>query len=177
MIKSPEAKERKRIYNRERRKRLNADPVWREKELARKRKYNAEHKEQRHQYYLAHKAETRARQLKYKKEHPEEWKAHQKKWRDAHLSECRALQHFWRLERDELHRRDPEAYAKHRARKRGYVQAKRGDKYKPHLKMRIPDWACKGQDIIDYRSQFLRDNRTLEQKAYAKDLYRERYAK
>ena len=38
MIKSPEAKERKRIRERERRKRLNADHEWRAKEIARMKK-------------------------------------------------------------------------------------------------------------------------------------------
>ena len=155
MIKSPEAKERKRIRERARRKRLNADPVWRAKENARMKKSFE----------------------KWKANHPTEYKAAQKKWRDAHKSECRALVYFWRLERDELYRHNPEAYAKHRARKREYCQARRGDKYKPCFATRIPDWACKGQDIVDYHSQFLRDNITAEQVAFVKELYRERYEK
>lgn len=155
MIKSPEAKERKRIRDRERRKRLNADPVWRAKENARIKKCFE----------------------RWKANHPLKYKAAQKKWRDAHKSESRALQYFWRLERDELYRTNPEAYAKHRARRREYAQSKRGDKYKPQLGTRIPDWACKGQDLVDYRSQFLRENITAEQLAFVKELYRERYAK
>ena len=75
---------------------------------------------------------------------------------------------------------DADLYAKGRAYNR-MLKAKRtilrGGVYRPHFGYRIPDWACKGQDLVDYHSQFLRDNITEEQVAFVKELYRERNAK
>ena len=75
---------------------------------------------------------------------------------------------------------DADLYAKGRAYNR-MLKAKsiilRGGVYRPRFGNRIPDWACKGQDLVDYHSQFLRDNITVEQIAFVKELYRERCAK
>ena len=75
---------------------------------------------------------------------------------------------------------DADLYAKGRAYNR-MLKAKRtilrGGVYRPHFGYRIPDWACKGQDLVDYHSQFLRDNITVEQIAFVKELYRERCEK
>ena len=75
---------------------------------------------------------------------------------------------------------DADLYAKGRAYNR-MLKAKRiilrGGVYRPRFSCRIPDFAVKGQDIVDYHSQFLSDNITEEQVAFAKELYRERNAK
>lgn len=75
---------------------------------------------------------------------------------------------------------DSDLYAKARAYNR-MLKAKRiilrGGVYRPRFSCRIPDFAVKGQDIVDYHSQFLSDNITEEQVAFAKELYRERNAK
>ena len=75
---------------------------------------------------------------------------------------------------------DADLYAKGRAYNR-MQKAKRiilrGGVYRPRFSCRIPDFAVKGQDIVDYHSQFLSDNITEEQVAFAKELYRERNAK
>ena len=75
---------------------------------------------------------------------------------------------------------DADLYAKGRAYNR-MLNAKRtilrGGVYRPRFSCRIPDFAVKGQDIVDYHSQFLSDNITEEQVAFAKELYRERNAK
>ena len=75
---------------------------------------------------------------------------------------------------------DADLYAKGRAYNR-MQKAKRiilrGGVYRPRFSCRIPDWAVKGQDLVDYHSQFLSDNITEEQVAFAKELYRERNAK
>ena len=75
---------------------------------------------------------------------------------------------------------DADLYAKGRAYNR-MLNAKRiilrGGVYRPRFSCRIPDWAVKGQDLVDYHSQFLSDNITEEQVAFAKELYRERNAK
>ena len=75
---------------------------------------------------------------------------------------------------------DADLYAKGRAYNR-MQKAKRiilrGGVYRPRFSCRIPDFAVKGQDLVDYHSQFLSDNITEEQVAFAKELYRERNAK
>lgn len=75
---------------------------------------------------------------------------------------------------------DADLYAKGRAYNR-MLKAKRtimrGGVYRPRFSCRIPDFAVKGQDIVDYHSQYLSDNITEEQVAFAKELYRERNAK
>ena len=75
---------------------------------------------------------------------------------------------------------DSDIYAKARAYNR-MLKAKRiilrGGVYRPRFSCRIPDFAVKGQDLVDYHSQFLSDNITEEQVAFAKELYRERNAK
>ena len=75
---------------------------------------------------------------------------------------------------------DADLYAKGRAYNR-MLKAKRiilrGGVYRPRFSCRIPDWAVKCQDLVDYHSQFLSDNITEEQVAFAKELYRERNAK
>ena len=75
---------------------------------------------------------------------------------------------------------DSDLYAKARAYNR-MQKAKRiiltGGVYRPRFSCRIPDFAVKGQDIVDYHSQFLSYNITEEQVAFAKELYRERNAK
>ena len=75
---------------------------------------------------------------------------------------------------------DADLYAKGRAYNR-MLKAKRiilrGGVYRPRFSCRIPDFAVKGQDLVDYQSQFLSDNITEEQVAFAKELYRERNAK
>ena len=75
---------------------------------------------------------------------------------------------------------DADLYAKARAYNR-MQKAKRiiltGGVYRPRFSCRIPDFAVKGQDIVDHRSRFLSDNITEEQVAFAKELYRERNAK
>ena len=75
---------------------------------------------------------------------------------------------------------DSDLYAKARAYNR-MQKAKsiilRGGVYRPRFSCRIPDFAVKGQDLVDHRSQCLSDNITEEQVAFAKELYRERNAK
>ena len=49
-----------------------------------------------------------------------------------------------------------------------------GKPYRPRYSCRIPDWAVKGERIIDYRSQFLYENITPAMAAYARSLAMER---
>lgn len=50
-----------------------------------------------------------------------------------------------------------------------------GGVYRPIFSLRLPDWAVMGQRVIDGRSQFLAINLTPAQRAYARELYRERH--
>ncbi len=52
-----------------------------------------------------------------------------------------------------------------------------GGEYRPKLSCRIPDWAVKGQCVIDFQSPWLAANITSEMKAYARELFIERREK
>lgn len=86
-------------------------------------------------------------------------------------------------------RLDPQAYARSRVlqRERGRKmrdrkiaagllppRTKNGGMYKPRHSIRYPDWCVKGQHVADVRSQWLIENRTLEQLAYVRELFIER---
>lgn len=103
-----------------------------------------------------------------------------RKWADANRDKCReySKKHIRKVRLAWCF--DADLYAKGRAYNR-MLKAKsiilRGGVYRPRFSCRIPDFAVKGQDIVDYHSQFLSDNITEEQVAFAKELYRERNAK
>ena len=52
-----------------------------------------------------------------------------------------------------------------------------GGEYRPTPSRRFPDWAVKGQCVIDFRSSWLAENLTPEMKAYARELFIERREK
>lgn len=96
----------------------------------------------------------------------------QNRWknRDAGMI---ALREFYRITKEERLRTDPEYYAKVRAARRE-VRRRQNDKhrripYRPYPSRRIPDWAVKGQDVIDRGSTFLSGNMSDEQAMAAKD--------
>ncbi len=69
---------------------------------------------------------------------------------------------------------DPKVYAQHRAIRRMYyllnTERKSGRKYAPRPKCRIPDWARKGEKLVDVRSQWLVENHTAGAAGYAREL-------
>ena len=103
-----------------------------------------------------------------------------RKWADSNRDKVREYVKKYMLKVRLAWCFDADLYAKGRAYNR-MLKAKsiilRGGVYRPRFGNRIPDWACKGQDLVDYHSQFLRDNITVEQIAFVKELYRERNAK
>ena len=117
---------------------------------------------------------------KYYKENRKKREKVKRKWdeenRDKRREYCRKSMRKFRL----ACCLDSDLYAKARAYNR-MIKAKRiilrGGVYRLRFSCRIPDFAVKGQDIVDYRSQFLSDNITEVQVAFAKELYRERNAK
>lgn len=68
---------------------------------------------------------------------------------------------------------DSDLYAKGRAYNR-MLKAKRtilrGGVYRPHFGYRIPDWAVKGEMILDASSQWLAVNITPSQRAFAREI-------
>lgn len=90
-------------------------------------------------------------------------------YRILHRKEIQAASYFWRLNRNEILESDPQEYARARELKR-LSNRRHWEKthpgcgpYKPHLSKRIPDWAVKGQDVLDRGSVFLTGNMTDEQ--------------
>lgn len=68
---------------------------------------------------------------------------------------------------------DAKAYADFRAKRRvkwAMQSVRRGGGYRPRYSIRIPDWATKGQRIMDTASPWLIENLTPEQNAYAREL-------
>lgn len=117
---------------------------------------------------------------KYYKENRKKREKVKRKWDDANRDKRREY-----VKKSMLKFRlaccfDSDLYAKARAYNR-MQKAKRiilrGGVYRPRFSCRIPDFAVKGKDIVDHHSQYLSDNITEEQVAFAKELYRERNAK
>ena len=97
-----------------------------------------------------------------------------------HRREYRALAEMQRISQREIHERDSHSYAIFRKKcrekqRRIYEKRYPGCRpYAPRVSCRIPDWAVKGQEIMDRRSGFISGNMTDEQvmaaKAYAREL-------
>ncbi len=106
-------------------------------------------------------AKGKARHKAYVAAHPEQNRAGAKRGYEKKMRLCAV---------------DPDAYAKHRAKKR-VVWAKDAIKkrgcYSPNFARRIPDWCAKGGDL-DVCSAYLAVNATFEQAAFARDLAIER---
>ena len=75
---------------------------------------------------------------------------------------------------DELFAVNPEAYAAYRAKRRAQYAARRGQLYTPRPQCRIPDWATKGQAVLDGDSVFLYQNLSPADQASARGYARER---
>lgn len=112
-----------------------------------------------------------------------------RRYRELHREEIRAkgrmyyAQHKWQfrfraLLRDARMASDEKYYAEFRARQRGYMRKfhdkTRQREYRPTISMRFPDWATKGASVLDVKSQWLWENATDEQRAYARELAIER---
>ena len=89
--------------------------------------------------------------------------------------ELRAMTDFLRRAAlDELFRISAEAYAAYRAKRRAQFAARRGQLYAPRPQCRIPDWATKGQAVLDGDSVFLYQNLSPADQASARGYARER---
>lgn len=175
-----EAKERKRKRDRERYYRMKESPEWqaeREKRNARSREYAAEHRD-----------EARERQRMWRAKNPDKCKAQRKRyyygkagvlarkrWMGEGGKELLAMSRFLRQERmNELYSVDASAYAEHRAKKREQYKKRHGQGYTERVSCRIPDWATKGQDVMDRRSVYIYQNLSVDEQASARGFSRER---
>lgn len=125
----------------------------------------------------AFRARKKASAIKYNAGHREKRSAQKKKWREAHSDAHReAVRKYMKKLRMRFYF-DADAYAANRAYNR-QLRAKesvltRGF-YRPRFSSRIPDWATKGMNVLDCGSQFLAENITDSQRAYARELAIER---
>ena len=117
---------------------------------------------------------------KYYKENRKKREKVKRKWDEANRDKRREYVKKSMMKIRLAYFLDSNLYAKAREHNR-MLKAKRtilrGGVYRPRFSCRIPDFAVKGQDLVDHRSQFLSDNITEEQVAFVKELYRERNAK
>ena len=114
---------------------------------------------------------------KYYEKHRKKCIERRRKWADANRDKVRGYVKKSMRKQRLAWCFDPVAYAKGRAYDR-MLKAKRtvlrGGIYRPHFGYRIPDWATKGERILDVSSMWLDVNITPSQRAYARELAIER---
>lgn len=96
-----------------------------------------------------------------------------RKWVDANRDKCREYEKKYMRKVRIAWCFDADLYAKGRAYNR-MLKAKRiilgGGVYRPRFGCRIPDWAVKGEMILDASSQWLAVNITPSQRAFAREI-------
>ena len=123
----------------------------------------------------------RARKLasaqKYYAKHRKERAEAKKKWTIANRDKVRGYVRKYMRKTRLAWCFDSDLYAKGRAYNR-MLKAKRtvlrGGSYRPRFGCRIPDWATKGEAVLDASSQWLDINITPSQRAFAIELAHER---
>ena len=179
-------------------RRMAADPEYAAREHAaavrRTQLWKQRHPE-RYQKLLREQAAKRKARRKTDAEYLANFRAKRREYYAAHREEiCRKWREMYRanegyrLRKKASHARDYERllpkletdaqrYAKWRAKRR--IQRARktvaeGRLYRPLYCTRIPDWATKGQRILDASSAYLAVNLSASQRAYARELAIER---
>lgn len=122
---------------------------------------------QREEYRQTHGEECRAYAKKYYVEHRQQVRERQKKYYLKYQDAIRLLKSVYWREKDALFAVDAKAYAEHRKKRREYHQKRFG--YKPTPALVIPDWATKGQVILDSSSKWLWNNRNKDELNSARD--------
>lgn len=131
--------------------------TWRERNRERQNAQSREYRSQ-HPGYSAMKSRE------WREKNPEKARESCRKWYANHGKEYNKAEYArnrdWILLRNTVHyheiremfRTDAEAYADFRKKHRDYNKKrwdkKRKGKYRPKLSMRIPDWACMGEDLL-----------------------------
>jgi len=164
-------------------KRREIESAWRKANPEKRRKALE-------RYRLAHRDERRAKDAEYQKrlrrENPEKVHARERRYRarkKERMSADQNLYAHYRSLKNAARKRavakcatEADRYAKERLYKRRcYARRmiKAGKGYSPRPQRRIPDYATKG-NVADVRSQYLIENQTASQKAYARELAIER---
>lgn len=154
------------------------DPEKRRAYLKSRRAIDNEREATRYATDPAFRARKIASAAKYYAEHREKRDAAKKKWADANRDKVRGyvrkrmrkIRLAWCF--------DAVAYAQGRAHDRMLRAMRtvlRGGVYRPRFSCRIPDWATKGEWTLDVSSPWLDINITPSQRAFAKELARERW--
>lgn len=165
--------------------------------MSRQNEYRKRHLSERAAYMREWRKKQKAHYLEWTKsnraKNPERYLAANRKWRASEKG--KAWRRKWAAEnpdlirasnnRAEIRRKirkmtNAEYYAQRRASQRlvkAMASMRKGIGYRPIFSRRIPNHVCMGENILDYGSMFLIDNRTAEQRAYARELYRERNPK
>ena len=118
----------------------------------------------------------------YRRRHRDVVNGYARAYRKTHEKEETAVRYFSRIDLNEILCSNPERYAHHRElqrqrRHRAYERKHPGCRpYKPILSSRIPDWAVKGQEILDRRSVFLPGNMSDEKVIAANAIYEQQHA-
>lgn len=171
--------------NREKIQAYKQRPEVKERHKEHCRKWREAHTDYQREYYAAHRETFREYERRYREKHKEQYNAHARAYSKAHprnrtkeqMREESRKAYVRRCIREML---DCEYYAKNRARNRAahVAQWRREGKTwgigRPA--MRIPDWCVRG-GVLDTRSQWLINNLTDSQRAYARELAIERRAR
>lgn len=160
---------------------MSRENEWRKRNRAKcaayMRKWRSEKKEHYHEWLKEYKAKNKNRI----RENFNRWRrsAKGKAYRLAHIDQERKINRKKEIMRKIRKMTDAEYYAKRLAQQRFYKAKKtilNGKVYRPVMSRRTPPYCTMG-NVMDGSSRFLRVNVTAEMRAYAKELYRERYAK
>ena len=123
-----------------------------------------------------------SRTTEWRKANPEKHQAWYRKYYRANCERIWAYANEQYRKASELCAQDAAYYAAFRDAQRKrcltWRKKRRGQKkpYKASVRLRISNWATKGQRVIDTASPWLIDNLTQSQRAYARDLAIERRA-
>lgn len=153
---------------------------------AEKAEYNRRWRKAHPNYLREWRERNRERVREYWRDYVRRFPERIREWRKKESPELRAMRRF-KYEMSLC--MDAEKYAKKRKQDR-QRQKKATDRkiaaglrpprvlnggfYKPRYSIRLPDWCVKGQFITDVRSQWLAENLTATQRAYARELAIER---
>ena len=143
--------------------------------------YRAEHPEKSLLYYRKNIERERARSrakikvYRQKKKHDIEWQEKVRLYKRAYSKSAAGLAYRKRkwAEVNAIISVSAEAYAKHRAKARLYYAFKRvsqHESYRPNMNTRVPDYAVKGEMILNASSQWLDVNITPSQRALAREI-------
>ena len=138
-----------------------ADPVMHEASALERRKKECEYNRR---WRALHKDHVRDYKRSY-------YKIHKVNLTENEKNGLRILERMRYYDRCERFSRDPAAYAEFRKKSRERQAAvRKGRKvpYAPRLCMRIPDWACMGEDLSKMGSVFLETS--IEKNAYGREL-------